>query len=116
MKKPIIQEAKLKDCKKVQVLINTNDPKKFVLPRSYAQLVVMLPNYFVAICDGEIIGCCGFRIYPDGSVEIISLVVAERFRCNGLGPELVNRCVEKAKKFGLKIFLFLQWILVFLKN
>ena len=59
--------------------------------------------YFVVEVDGEIAGGCGF--YPtDGlphdTVELVKMYLSNRFRRNGFGQKLLDKCMEEAKNAG----------------
>lgn len=56
--------------------------------------------YYVAEADGEIAGCCGIRNMA-GEGEITNVVVAEAFRCKGIGKEMLEYMLERAKEAGI---------------
>lgn len=69
-----------------------------MLYRSPKAIKKLLGNYFVALKEGEVIGCCGFKTYPGGDAEIISLTVEKRYRRLGLGGKLIKKVINKALK------------------
>lgn len=56
--------------------------------------------YYVAEADGEIAGCCGIRNMA-GEGEITNVVVAEAFRRKGIGREMLEYMLERAKEAGI---------------
>lgn len=65
--------------------------------------------YFVAEKDGEVIAGAG--IYPteglsEDTVELVKMYVKSTNRGNGVGKQLMNKCIEQAKLLGYnKIYL-----------
>jgi putative acetyltransferase len=61
--------------------------------------------YFVVEMDGEIIGGAGIkplRNYDKDVCELQKMYSAPKMRGQGLGQQLMNRCVEAALSFGFK--------------
>lgn len=56
--------------------------------------------YYVAEADGEIAGCCGIRNIA-GEGEITNVVVAEKFRRQGIGKALMEYMLKEAVKYGI---------------
>ncbi len=61
--------------------------------------------YYVAEYDGEIIGGAG--IYPTenlpaGTCELVKLYLSSKARGQGLGKELMQKCIAAAKDLGYK--------------
>ena len=56
--------------------------------------------YYVAEVDGEIAGCCGIRNIA-GEGEITNVVVAEKFRKQGIGKQLMEYMLKEAPKYGI---------------
>jgi N-acetylglutamate synthase-like GNAT family acetyltransferase len=55
-------------------------------------------NYFIAFDGEKVIGCCGFKAYPGGDAEIISLVVEKKYRDLGIGSKLIHKAIKDAFK------------------
>ncbi len=61
-------------------------------------------QYYVAEINGKIIGGCG--IYPTEGLpatctELVKLYLLPSYRNKGIGKELMKRCIDQAKTFGL---------------
>lgn len=65
--------------------------------------------YFVAISDEKIIGCCGvaqLENYDGNICELQKMYFLEEGRGKGLGAQMMEVCLSKAKEFGYdKIYL-----------
>jgi GNAT superfamily N-acetyltransferase len=46
---------------------------------------------------GEAIGCVGLKAMPDGGFEVIKMTVSEAARGTGLGRELMQACIDRAR-------------------
>ena len=68
-----------------------------LLPRTTRELHQLLPHGFVAHCDGQVVGFAALEIYSVKLAEIRSLAVSHDVQGQGVGRELVSRCVELAR-------------------
>lgn len=56
--------------------------------------------YFVASCEGELVGGCGLfptKGLPEKCIELVKFYVKSSFRGKGIGKKLMEICLEKAK-------------------
>jgi N-acetylglutamate synthase-like GNAT family acetyltransferase len=58
-------------------------------------------NFWVAKCDGRIVGCAGMAFIPDNAAVFTHLAVEEDFRHRGIGAALVATRFEEARKRGI---------------
>ena len=68
----------------------------FITPRS---------AYYVIEINGEIVGGAGYfptKGLPENVCELVKLYVAKKFRSNGYGHMLLEKCIQDAKKDGFK--------------
>ncbi len=69
-----------------------------LLPRTADELEDLLPHGFIAESDGQVVGFAALEIYSPKMSEIRSLAVAPEARGQGVGKQLVERCVECARE------------------
>ena len=70
-------------------------------PRDFLEMVEAdYAHYYVAEADGEIAGCCGIRNIV-GEGEITNVVVAQKFRRQGIGKALMEYMLKEAPKHGI---------------
>ncbi|MFA5925460.1 MAG: GNAT family N-acetyltransferase [Parcubacteria group bacterium] len=103
----IIRKAKRSDAKDISDFTRIN--KDTMIFRSPEKIRSIIGNYFIALSkEGKIAGCCGFKIYPGGDAEIISLAVAFTLRGKGIGRKLINSCLKEAlrRKSVLQVMAF----------
>ncbi|MDC6363096.1 MULTISPECIES: GNAT family N-acetyltransferase [Flavobacteriaceae] len=71
----------------------------------YAAYDVPRATYFVVEYDGHIIGCAGIALLEnyDGNVcELQKMYFLEEARGKGLGVQMINVCLDKAKMYGFE--------------
>jgi len=101
-----IKPAHLKDCQPVSKMITECAQKEgIILPKTPQQIMENLSNFFVAEVQGKTIACCGYKIWVNAWVEIVSLFTSAPYRHCGIGAKLVKKCIDKARNQGFsKIF------------
>ncbi len=55
---------------------------------------------FMALKDGEAVGCVALLRMADGGYEVAKMTVSETLRGSGLGRELMQRCIEAGAEGG----------------
>lgn len=92
-----VRVATADDLAGVSVFLQPFVDQKFILPRTSVEIELLLRNAFIAEAAGQIAGFAAVEIYSKKLAEIQCLAVSKDFRRQGIGKELVNRCVECAK-------------------
>ena len=69
-----------------------------LLPRAIDELALLLPNYFVADAGGRLVGCAALEIYSSKLAEVRSLVVVPEYQGHGVGKQLVEACINRARE------------------
>lgn len=98
-----IRKARIADAPEIQHLVNAFADQGHMLHRPLSEIYENLRDYFVAICDGKLVGCCALRINWEDLVEIKSLAVNEEWQRKGVGTQLVRECLREAEELGLPI-------------
>ncbi len=73
-----------------------------ILPRTENEIGDLVPHGFVAIQDDVIIGFAALEIHSIKLAELRSLAVSPLFQGAGIGRNLVQLCVEKARATGIR--------------
>lgn len=98
--KMIIRELTPADAEAVSKI----EQETFSMPWSAQDFLEMTEaeyaHYYVAEKDGEIAGCCGIRNIV-GEGEITNVVVAAKFRKQGIGRALMEYMLREAPKHGI---------------
>ncbi|MDO8562059.1 MAG: GNAT family N-acetyltransferase [bacterium] len=87
-----IRKATLEDFPGIRKLIRE-------YPDKLIQVHLPKPSeFFVAIENGKIIGCCALEIYSKRLAEIRSLAVTKESQNRGIATKLVSACMAAARK------------------
>lgn len=92
----MIRKAKLTDVKSIQALVNQYADSGQMLPRTLNELYEHLRDFHVYEENGALSGVCALHVSWEGLAEIRSLAVRNDRVRNGIGSQLVRRCLEEA--------------------
>jgi len=98
----VIRQAVVDDIAKIQTLIKIYAKDELLLPKSRAELAVMLPNFLVAEYDGQFAGSVAFKVCEDEKAEIVSWVVDKKYFNHGIGSMLISAVMERVEDLGIK--------------
>ena len=94
----IVRPAQGADIRPLAALIEPFVKERKLLPRAIDELALLLPNYFVADAGGRLVGCAALEIYSSKLAELRSLVVVPEYQGHGVGKQLVEACVNRARE------------------
>lgn len=92
----MVRKATEEDIQSILQIISKNPDT--LLPRTIKEIRDLLPNFWIALHEGRIVGCCCLEVYSPKIAEIRTLAVEEEYRSIGLGSALVTAAVEEAEK------------------
>ncbi len=101
--KPFVEfrRGTAQDVQAVNNFLNPFVNQKKLLRRTRSELELLVPSGFVAVSDNHIVGFAAVEIYSRKLAEIQCLAVEPKYQGQGLGSELVRRCVELAQQRGV---------------
>lgn len=99
--------AKVADIPEMLKVINAHANHGHMLHKKYAELLEILPNFFVAELDEKIIGTCAFKIWLTKEIELISSAIIEVYHNRGIGLALNNEVIRRARIIGFTNFFVL---------
>ncbi len=98
-----------------KVLVEMGVPKRGTayadqaLDRMYEIYDVPRADYFLAVEDGEIVGCAGIaqlENYQGNVCELQKMYFLEEARGRGLGAKMIKTCLDRARNYGYeKVYL-----------
>jgi amino-acid N-acetyltransferase len=97
----LIRRAKVSDVPELQRLINQFADRSEMLPRSLNAIYENVRDFVVMESDGRILGCCALHVTWGDLAEVRSLAVEPDVQSKGYGKELVNACLDDARKIGI---------------
>jgi amino-acid N-acetyltransferase len=99
-----------------ELINNESSINGTVLKKSYRKLLGLIGNYHVAVLDGHIIGCAGYKVWPGRFCEIISVVLRSEARGGGVGSALVEATITDILKKGFRNIFCLTGAVGFFEN
>jgi len=97
----MVRKAGLKDAKPIRGLIAYYSKRNVLLPRKLSDICECIRDFWV-YDDGKALGCVALHIYSGDLAEIRSLAVDSGKRKKGIGGELLNACLNEARRLGIK--------------
>ncbi|MBA2124410.1 GNAT family N-acetyltransferase [bacterium Unc6] len=97
-----IRKPRIREVKQIHSLINSYAKQGLMLPRSLSELYESIRDFWVAVKNKKVVGCVALHIFWDNLAEIKCLAVFSSCQKQGIGTELVEKCLEDAKYFGVK--------------
>ncbi|MDQ0464729.1 GNAT superfamily N-acetyltransferase [Caulobacter ginsengisoli] len=76
------------------------DADRQVLDDPVGKVLAKGGHIFIGEQDGVAIGCCGLKAMDDGGFEVIKMTVSEAARGTGLGRQLMQACIDRAREVG----------------
>ena len=101
MERVQVRKARIDDVPHIQQLVNSFADEGQMLHRPLSEIYENLRDYFVATCDGKLVGCCALHINWEDLVEIKALAVSKDWQRKGVGTKLVRECMREAESLGL---------------
>jgi amino-acid N-acetyltransferase len=100
----MIRPATIHDVPRIQAYINIHEELGRMLFKSYAQLFEDLRDFAVYEDDGtgNVLGCTALTIIWADLAEVRSLAVDDAARGRGIGRQLVEWCVDEARRLQIR--------------
>lgn len=96
--KVTVRQALMSDGPRVLELIEPYVAQQVILPRTLDEMAELLDDGFVAEIGGKVVGFAALEIYSPKLGEIRSLCVSDEYQRHGIGRQLVQACVERARE------------------
>ena len=97
----VFREATMEDLTHVQSLLEPFVVQRLLLPRTPGDLAVLMQHAFVATKNDFVIGFSAIEIYSQKLAEIQCLAVDPAYHGQGIGKQLVAKCVERAREHNV---------------
>ena len=97
-----VRDATIQDVQRIHELINSYAEVDRMLFASLSDIYERLLTFTVAEEGDSVIGCCAMQVLWENLAEIKSLAVDEASFGQGTGKALIQGCMDKARRLGLK--------------
>jgi len=98
----LLRQATPDDARAIHELITRHRDEGRLLPRHLGEIAVHTSRFVVAVDEGEVVGCVDLAPLSRTVAEIRSLVVDEGARSSGIGRQLIDAVVSRAKTAGFE--------------
>ena len=95
---PCIRNAQRADIPAILEIIEPYIQQHILIPRNAEELEKLIPHGFVSEDAGQVVGFAAVEIYSSKLAEVQCLAVHEDYQKQGLGKQLVEACVERARE------------------
>ena len=112
----MIRKALIPDVKNIHRLLLDYARDGLLLSRSLAELYESLRDFYVFEVDGRVVGTAALNICWEDLAEVRSLAVHPDFNGRGVGRELVQSCLEEARRLGIRRVFALTYKQVFFEK
>lgn len=97
-----IRNAKTSDAVAISELVASHAELDRMLFKPVSDVYEYLQTLKVAEVDSVVAGCCALQVVWAELGEIKSLAVKEEYFSRGIGRQLVQACLDQARKLGIK--------------
>ena len=97
-----IRPARTSDIKAIRAIIDTYSLQRRLLSKETVMLYESVQEFFVAEKDGAIIGCGALHVLWDDLAEVRTVAVEESFHHKGIGHQILEKIIERAREVGVE--------------
>jgi amino-acid N-acetyltransferase len=98
----VVRSAKTGDVKQIRKIVDDYADQKRLLSKETVTLFEAVQEFTVAEVDGEIVGCGALHVLWEDLAEVRTVAVIESMHGKGIGHQLLESILEKAKDIGVK--------------
>ena len=101
----VIRPAQTKDVKSIRTLVDSYAAPGQMLSKETVTLYESVQEFIVAEKDGVLVGCGALHILWEDLAEVRTVAVVEGFQKQGIGHQILEAIIERAREVGVeKIF------------
>jgi len=108
-----IRPAKTADVLTIRKLVDTYAPERRLLSKATVTLYEAVPDFLVIEKDGKVIGAGAVHVLWEDLAEVRTVAVFPEYKKQGIGSQLLEALIEKAKVLGVKRLFCLTFELKF---
>jgi amino-acid N-acetyltransferase len=97
-----IRPARTSDVKAIRQLVDSYAAPGQMLSKETVTLYESVQEFTVAEVDGKVIGCGALHVLWDDLAEVRTVAVDKNFHKKGIGHELLEKIIERARIVGVE--------------
>jgi len=98
----VVRAAKTLDIKKIRKIVDSFAEQRRLLSKETVTLYEAVQEFTVAEVDGEIVGCGALHVLWEDLAEVRTVAVIESMHGKGIGHEILENILRRAKDIGVK--------------
>ena len=98
----LIRPAKTSDIKIIREIVSHYIGERRLLAKETVTLYETVQEFSVAEVDGEVVGCGALHVLWEDLAEVRTVAVKQDFHGQGIGHQLLENIIERAKIVGVK--------------
>jgi len=96
-----VRPARTSDIKAIHKLIVDFASGGRMLQKETVTLYESVQEFMVAVEDGQVVGCGALHVLWEDLAEVRSVAITENLRGNGIGNQIIERIIDRARELGL---------------
>lgn len=97
-----VRAAKTSDVKGIRKLIDLYAPQRRILSKETVTLFESVQEFIVAVDGDEVVGCGALHVLWEDVAEVRTVAVSEELRGKGVGHQILEKLIERARVVGVK--------------
>ena len=97
-----VRGARTSDVKGIRKLIDLYAPQRRILSKETVTLYESVQEFVVAIDNDEVVGCGALHVLWEDVAEVRTVAVNEELRGKGVGHQILEKLIERARVIGVK--------------
>lgn len=97
-----IRPAKTTDVKGIRQLIDLYAPQRRILSKETVTLYESVQEFVVAVDGENVVGCGALHVLWEDVAEVRTVAVVEELRGKGVGHQILEKLIERARAVGVK--------------
>ena len=98
----VVRPAKTSDIKKIRKIVDSFAEQRRLLSKETVTLYEGVQEFTVAEVGGEIVGCGALHVLWEDLAEVRTVAVIEAMHGKGIGHEILENILSRAKEIGVK--------------
>lgn len=97
-----IRPARTSDVKAIREIIDQYSLQRKLLSKETVTLYEDVQEFVVAVDGENVVGCGALHVLWEDLAEVRTVAVIEKFRGQGVGHQILENIMERARKVGVK--------------
>jgi amino-acid N-acetyltransferase len=98
----LIRPAKTSDIKKIREIVSHYISERRLLAKETVTLYESVQEFSVAEVNSEVVGCGALHVLWEDLAEVRTVAVKKDFHGKGIGHQLLENIINRAKEVGVK--------------